>query len=84
MLKAKQLKKILEYLKENDSKKMCITKQEIVNAFPIETIQEVINILIEKGVLVQFQGSAREFVIDDYDALYRMLRTPEDYSGEKG
>lgn len=83
MLKAKQLKKILEYLKENDSKKMCITKQEIVNAFPIETIQEVINILIEKGVLVQFQGSAREFVIDDYDALYRMLRTPEDYSGEK-
>ena len=48
-----------------------------------QTIQEVINILIEKGVLVRFQGSAREFVIDDYDALYRMLRTPEDYSGEK-
>ena len=84
MLKAKQLKKILEYLKENDSKKKCITKQEIVNAFPIETIQEVINILIEKGVLIRFQGSAREFVIDDYDALYRMLRKPEDYSGEKG
>ena len=83
MLKAQQLKTILEYLKENDSKKTCITKQEIIKAFPIETIQEVINILIEKGVLVQFQGSAREFVIDDYDALYRMMRKPEDYSGDK-
>ena len=82
MLKTKQLKQILEYLKENDSKKMCITKQEIINAFPIETIQEVINVLIKKGVLVQFQGSAREYVIDDYDALYNMLRKPEDYSGE--
>ncbi len=83
MLKARQLKTILEYLKENDSKKTCITKQEIIKAFPIETIQEVINILLEKGVLVQFQGSAREFIIDDYDALYRMMRKPENYSGEK-
>ncbi len=83
MLSAKELKKILEYLKETDKKKTCISKQEIINEFPIETIQEVINILIDKGVLVRFQGSAREFVIDDYDALFKMLRKPESYSGEK-
>ena len=82
MLNANELKKILEYLKENDSKKTCITKQEFVKEFPIETIEEVINILIEKGVLAKFQGSAREFVVDDYDALFRMLKKPEDYSGE--
>lgn len=82
MLKAKELKKILEYLKENDSKKTCITRQEIIDTFPIETIQEVINILIDRGVLVHFQGSAREFVIDDYDVFYRMMRKPEDYSGD--
>ena len=82
MLKAKQLKDILEYLKEKDLKNTCITKQEIMDTFPIETIQEVINILIDRGVLVHFQGSAREFVIDDYDVLYRMMRKPEDYSGD--
>ena len=26
----------------------------------------------------------RKMTQNDYDALYRMLRTPEDYSGEKG
>lgn len=82
MLKAKQLEKILKYLKDNDSKKMCITKQDIINSFPIETIDEVINILIKKGVLVQFQGNSREFVIDDYDTLFKMLKKPEEYSGE--
>ena len=59
-----------------------IRVQEIMDTFPIETIQEVINILIDRGVLVHFQGSAREFVIDDYDVLYRMMRKPEDYSGD--
>lgn len=83
MLKPKELKRILEYLKENDSKKVNITKQEIIKEFPTETTEEVLKILVEKGVLSSFQGSSREFVIDDYDALYRMLNNPSDYAGGK-
>ncbi len=82
MLKPNELRKILEYLKENDSKKVNITRQEIITAFPKETTGEVLDTLIDMGVLSPFQGSARELVIDDYDALYRMIKTPRDYSGE--
>lgn len=83
MLSPDELKSILEYLKEVDSKEVNITRQAIVNKFPIETIQEVIKILLEIGILDTFQGSAREYVIDDYDALFRMLKQPEKYSGGK-
>ena len=82
MLKPSELKSLLTYLKKADAKKASISRREIVSKFPIETIEEILNILVEQDVLAPFQGSTRELVIDDYDAFYRMLNKPEDYSGE--
>ncbi len=81
MLSSDELKRILEFIKKKDSEKVSITKKEIMNEFPVETIEEVLRVLLEKGVLTLFQGSRREFVIDDYDALYRMIENTSEYAG---
>ncbi len=81
MLTAKELKRLLEFLKKTDEQKINIRKSDIKDFFNSEAIDEVIEILIEQGILSSFQGSNREYVIDDYDSLYRMLNNPADYSG---
>lgn len=82
MLKPKELKKLLVYLKEKDSDGITILRKDIIKSFPTETIEVVLDIMLDKGILAQFQGSSRELVIDDYDALFKMLNNPKDYSGE--
>lgn len=83
MVNAKKFKEVLNHIKKLDSKNVCISKNELISKFydgvPIE---EIISILIDKGVLSGFQGSTKELVIDDYDAFYRMLNNPKDYALE--
>lgn len=43
-------------------------------------IQKVVDFLNACGVLVSFQGSAREFNIDDYDLFYEMQKHPNNYT----
>lgn len=81
MLNPEELKKILKFIKEKDSEKVSISKKEIIKEFPIETIEEVLRILFDKGILASFQGSRKEFVIDDYDALFKLIENTSDYAG---
>lgn len=82
MVKAAKLKDILQLIQEIDNKKVSFTRKEIAEAFPQVEIEKVIFLLIEMGVLSGFQGSTKELVIDDYDALFRMLNNPTDYAME--
>lgn len=82
MVKVTELKAILQLIQEIDNKKVSFTKKEITEAFPLVEIEEVVSLLIEMGILSGFQGSTRELVIDDYDALFRILKNPTDYAME--
>ncbi len=81
MIGQEELRKILKFIKEKDSEKVSITRKEITEEFPIEAIEEVIRVLLERGILVSFQGSRKEFVIDDYDALFMMMENASEYAG---
>ena len=81
MIGQEELRKILKFIKEKDSEKVSITRKEITEEFPIEAIEEVIRVLLERGSLVSFQGSRKEFVIDDYDALFMMMENASEYAG---
>ena len=83
MIKKEKFQAVLNFIKKLDSQKVSFTKMEILAEFSEEVeMEEVISILIQKGVLVGFQGSTKEFVIDDYDMLFRMLNNPQDYARE--
>lgn len=83
MIEKEKFQEVLNFIKKLDSKKISFTKKELLSEFSEEVeIEEVISILIQKGVLAGFQGSTKELVIDDYDALFRMLNNPQDYARE--
>jgi len=83
MINTKEFKEILNHIKKIDSKNVCISKNELILKFSDGVpIEEIISILVDKGVLSGFQGSTKELVIDDYDAFYRMLNNPRDYALE--
>lgn len=83
MVKAKLFEEILMYIKKLDSKNVCISKKELITNFSDKAeIEEIISILIDKGVLSGFQGSTKELVIDDYDAFFKMLNNPKNYALE--
>jgi hypothetical protein len=79
-LSEKSLLSLLEYLKEKDEQNLCITKEEIFRQLN-ENVEKdnILNQLTEMGLLVEFQGSRRDFVIDDYDLLFSMLNNLENY-----
>jgi len=82
MISANDLKIVLEYIKDIDSKKTFIAKKDIINKFSMDRIEDVLDVLMEIGVLSSFQGSTREYVVDDYDVLFGMIKRPSDYTGE--
>lgn len=83
MIEKKKFQEVLNFIKNLDSKKVSFTKKELLSEFSEEVeIEEVISILIQKGVLAGFQGNTKDLVIDDYDALFRMLKNPQDYARE--
>ena len=74
---------ILNYIQATDSKEVSILALDIKNRFTeYQKTDELINYLLEKGVLAPYQGSLREFVVEDYDLLFDMLQRPENYNGE--
>lgn len=83
MIEKEKFQEVLNFIKKLDSKKVSFTKKELLAEFSEEIeMEEVISVLIQKGVLVGFQGSTKELVIDDYDTLFRMLNNPQDYARE--
>lgn len=82
MIKSSKLKGVLEFIKETDNKKVSFLKKEIYDKFPETEIESVVDVLLERGILRGFQGSTKELVVDDYDALYRIINKPIDYTME--
>lgn len=83
MIEKEKFQALLNFIKKLDSQKVSFTKKELLAEFSEEVeMEEVISILIQKGVLVGFQGSTKELVIDDYDMLFRMLNNSQDYARE--
>lgn len=71
---------ILKYIQILDSKEVSISLASIKKQFPeYDRIDDLIDYLLEKGVLSQYQGSLRDLNVDDYELLYDMLHHPMKY-----
>lgn len=82
MINSLKLKEVLEYIQKVDDRKISFTRKEIHDKFPDLEIEEVISELLDRGILSGFQGSTKELVVDDYDALYKVIKKPIDYTME--
>lgn len=71
---------ILKYIQILDSKEVSISLASIKQQFPeYERIDHLIDYLLEKGVLSQYQGSLRDVNVDDYELLFDMIHNPKQY-----
>lgn len=74
-------KALLLLVKELDQKAVCVSVSELKNSSEdSEEIEIFVDYLIKWGVLLPFQGSTREYNIDDYDRFYDMINNPEKYA----
>ena len=74
-------KNMLLLIKKLDQNEICIRVLDLRNQTDnIEEIEEIIDLLINWGALASFQGSTREYNIDDYDRFYDMINHPEKYT----
>lgn len=81
MISSDKFRAALEFIRELDERHVSIKRKEILDQFKDEEgINMMIELLIDRGVLLGFQGSTKELVIDDYDVFYRMLNNPNDYA----
>lgn len=82
MVYASDFLRVLMYIQKADEKQVSFLRNDICNSFPQLRIEEIVMKLIDMGVLNGFQGSTKELVVDDYDALFRMISNPTDYAME--
>ena len=73
-------KNVLLLVKELDQKDICIRVSDLRDRVTeSDEIEQLIDYLIKWGVLASFQGSTREYNIDDYDRFYDMINNPQKY-----
>ena len=73
-------KRLLLLVKELDQNSVCVSVSDLKNkAAESDEIELFVDYLIKWGVLSAFQGSTREYNIDDYDRLYDMINNPHKY-----
>lgn len=73
--------RLLRYIADNDRKKLNIKRSELLQILePLHNKDEIIDRLLELGVLIGFQGTVQELVVEDYDLLYSMINNPEKYT----
>lgn len=83
-LSAENLKRLLEKIKVLDEKNICISVTDVKESMKdILGVTEAVERLLEMRVLSEFQGSAREVVVEDYDLLYAMINNPNEYIQER-
>lgn len=76
----KMLANVLKFIQVIDSKRVNVSIFDIKEQFPDEeNLEELIDKLLEKGVLAPYQGSLREFIVDDYELLNEMIQSPHKY-----
>lgn len=78
------MKRLLEKIKVLDEKNICISVSDVKESMKdILGVTEAVERLLEMRVLSEFQGSAREVVVEDYDLLYAMINNPNEYIQER-
>ena len=71
---------ILKFVQVIDSKRVSVSVLDIKEQFPDEeNIDALIDKLFEKGILAPYQGSLRDFIVDDYELLHNIIQTPYKY-----
>ena len=74
------IKKIAEFLKKEDRRAVSIKRESIIDLFSeIEWIETFIVNMEKRGIILPFQGSHQQFVVEDYDALYEIAGNPRKY-----
>ena len=69
---------ILKFIQITDLKEVSVSTKDIKTHFPeYDDLDELIERLLDIGVLAPYQRSLREFIIDDYDLFYKALKNPE-------
>lgn len=73
---------VLKYIQVADRNNVTISFLEAKSRFPNDyNLDSLFDYLLERGVLAGYQGSLREFIVDDYDMLFDMLHKPGKYFG---
>ena len=68
----------MEVIQITDLKEVSVSSKDIKKHFPeYDDLDELIEHLLDIGILASYQGSLREFIIDDYDLFYKALKNPE-------
>lgn len=79
-LTREQLLSILQFIKISDEKSISIKREELYQKMAdVNKKENVLEKMIENGLLSAFQGTERELVVDDYDLLFEMIDHPEKY-----
>ena len=75
-----QLLKLVQFIKVEDEKSISIKRDALFSKMGrISNKEKLLRSLISIGLLTGFQGTEREFVVDDYDVMFDMLTHPERY-----
>lgn len=79
-LSSEELCSLLKYIQRTDERSVSILREELKSQIVGDYDKEVIiERLIRMGVLREFQGSQREFVVEDYEMVFQMLNTPDKF-----
>jgi len=75
-----QLVSTLKFIKASDEKTISIKRDDLFQILSgVEAKEEILQKMIEMGLLCAFQGTERELVVEDYDLLFEMMDHPMNY-----
>lgn len=79
-MKPEQLISTLQFIKASDEKSISIKRDDLFQILSgVEEKEEILQKMIEMGLLCAFQGTERELVVEDYDLLFEMMDHPMNY-----
>lgn len=73
-------KSLIMFIRENDQASISIKREDIYDKMNgVRDKEGLLQQLMKMGLLVPFQGTERELVVDDYDLLFDMIANPAKY-----
>ncbi len=72
---------VLLYIKSIDEKKVYIKTKDVINKYGND-VSDVLDYLIQRGVLSIYQDDKNLIIVDDYDLLYKMITNTDVYLKE--
>lgn len=75
-----KLKEIAKFLINEDRRDVYINKSKVIKLFnDVEWIERCIKNMEKRNIIMAFQGSQQQFVVEDFDALYEIADNPFKY-----